>query len=154
MRSLKRGVAFNLDRVMRVVRIQVHLEVQRQALDALDRALDALVDAAGLALPDLEEGGAQVAMGDNGSGRLGDSDRFPPQAMGYEGRRFFQTRVAGLAQLEQAAKDLGRLAAADLLLERPAPGRGIDHALHLDGANVAAHERQEEREHVHRRTRD
>src|SRR4029077_19197535 len=109
--------ALDLDRVVRVLGIQVHLEVERQADFAVDPCFGPLMERAGLAAFYLEELSPDAVVGHDRLTRFDDGLRLPAEAVGDEGERFLQARVAGLAALEQAADLLGGQAAANFSLQ-------------------------------------
>ena len=82
---------------MRVLRIQVHLQIQRQASPAIYSGLGTLVQSAGLAFLDFQILRADVVISNDGITGFDEVLQRPTQAVRDQGERLLQPRVAGLA---------------------------------------------------------
>src|SRR3954467_7214265 len=68
-------------------------------------------------------------------------------------QRFFEARMPRLAAIEAAAELGRRQPAPNFALERSAPGRGIDDALDMHGADIATNAGHADGKDVHYKTR-
>ena len=149
---IERLFTFDLDGVVRIFGVEIHFEIEGDALLTIHPAFGALVQSAGLTFFDLKEPGLDVALGDDGVAGFSDVPDFPIEGMSDEREGFFQAGVAGLAGFETAAK-LGRQqAAADLALERFTTGGGIDDTLNVNGVDAATDAGEADRKEIHDET--
>ncbi len=84
--DFQRGLAFDLNGVVRVGSIQVHLEIEGEVYTAIDFGFGALMEAAGLAFWHGEEFGADIVFCDDGVAGFNDSFGFPAERMGDQGK--------------------------------------------------------------------
>ena len=142
-------IAFNLNSVVRVRGIEIHLQIQSQANLSVYGGLGVLMEAASLAFLDLQILRADSVIGYDGVAGFDDVLRCPAQAVREEGEGFLQPGVAGFALLEPSPKFYGRQATADLLLQGDTSRGSVHYALHVNGANLPTDAGEEDRQEVH-----
>lgn len=137
---------------MRIRRLEIHLDIERdlhRAFDATDREL---MDAAALSFFYGDVRGLDVLLGDHGFAGLDEFIQFPTERMRDEGGGFFQSGVTGGAGFEAGLEFRWRPTAADLSLQRTAPRGGIDDALDVDGLDLATDAGEADGQDVHDET--
>src|SRR6266850_4953399 len=151
--DIHRRLAFNLNCIMRLRRVQIHLQIERQANFPVHFRLCPLMKPAGLALFRLQILCLNIPLRNYRISGFDDPSGFPPKAMGDQRKRFFQTGMSSFARFEQSPKFFRRQPAANLSLQWRATRRGVHHTLNMNSSHFTAYTRHAQGQEIHHKSR-